>query len=111
MTHQFDSEGLGKALVKVSHGPSRLCLVCGVRAAGVEGHHSFAGEKCVLCPSWAGEQVLYSDSTLTLNYIYSLAGWLLNWENRAASCGLHCTTFRDVLTCLTLKRDLEAKGG
>lgn len=24
----------------------------GVRLQGWEGRHSFAGEKCVLCPSW-----------------------------------------------------------
>lgn len=33
-------------------------------------------------PPGAGEQVLHSDSTLTLNYIFTVC--LLNWENRAA---------------------------
>lgn len=76
-----------------------VCVwLCGVRLQGWEGHHSFAGEKCVLCPSWAGEQVLYSDSTLTLNYIFT--GWLAAKLGKSCSLPVGYTsylTFRDVL--------------
>lgn len=55
----------------MSHGPSHLCLAWWGEAAGVEGTSIPLLVKSVSSAlPGAGEQVLHSDCTLTLNYIF-----------------------------------------